>query len=138
MKSLPVLITNNSKADEYCRDKLTTVFLESGSYMDVLFKARDYIHMGHKLLSHPMAGSLKPNQTPYKSIVLESIPASKDDVMNSALLIESAIDAAEKFFRGKSLPGWSDSIKEDFKTVDLSFITRYVDSLSKGAGTATV
>lgn len=33
-------------------------------------KVRDRIHEGHLLLSHPLSGSVKPNETPYKSVMI--------------------------------------------------------------------
>ena len=130
MRTKPLLITNNKLAKEYCEKKMECMFLSDCDYISVLEAARDYIHMGHKLLSHPMAGSLKPNQTPYKSVVLETLPATPPEVNESVLLIESSIEAAHKFFRGKSLPNWSESIKKDFQTVDLSFLTAFTDKLT--------
>ena len=126
-----MLITNNSKAAEYCKDKIECRYLPDSSYLEVLYEARDYIHKGHKLLSHPMAGSLKPNQTPYKSIVLEGLSASHEEVAESVVYIEASIEAANKFFRGKALPAWSERIKDDFRTVDLSFLTHFVDRFTK-------
>ncbi len=128
MKVKPYLITNNIDAYNYCESKIECVFVE-GTYLDVLEKTRDYIHTGHKLLSHPMAGSVKPNQTPYRSIILDSLPAERDEVIHSTMMIENGIDSAKKFLAGKAAMKWNDKIKKDFRTVDLSFISRYVDSV---------
>ena len=115
---------------EYCREKMECRFLPDASYIDVLLEVRDYIHEGHVLLSHPMAGSLKPNQTPYKSVVLEGLPASREEIIDSVMLIETSIETAHKFFRGRALPDWSEKIKKDFQTVDLSFLTHFTDRLT--------
>ncbi len=130
MKTKPYLITNNQDAYQYCSPKIEALFVD-GSYVDVLEKARDYIHLGHKLLSHPMAGSVKPNQTPYRSIILESLPPTKEELTESIMLIENSIAAAQKFLAGKAAMKWSEKIKKDFRTVDLSFISGYIDNLPK-------
>ena len=129
IKTRPVLITNNILAADYCREKMECRFRPDAGYIEILCEVRDYIHQGHMLLSHPMAGSLKPNQTPYKSIVLEGLPASREEVAESVMLIESSIEAANKFFRGRGLPDWPEKIKKDFQTVDLSFLTHFADRL---------
>ncbi len=131
MKVIPLLITNNNKSYDYSKEKMEVVFLEEGTYMDVLLKVRDYVHMGHKLISHPMAGSVKPNQTPYRSVIIEAEKSPQKEVMESLQIIENSLTSAEKFLSAKSIPKWDDKTKEDFKTVDLSFISYFVDGINK-------
>lgn len=119
-----VIITNNSKVYEKYKDKFEIVFLEKGSYTDVLSKTRDNVHMGYKLLTHPMAGSLKPNQTPYKTVIVGKNTGKTD--YESIVLIENSLEAAHKFLKFKSTPNWNDKILNDFKTVDLSLIENVV------------
>ncbi len=119
-----VIITNNSKVYEKYKDKFEIVFLEEGSYTDVLSKTRDNVHMGYKLITHPMAGSLKPNQTPYKTVIVGKNTGKTD--YESIVLIENSLEAAHKFLKFKSTPNWNDKILNDFKTVDLSLIENVV------------
>lgn len=113
-----LLITNNEKVYLKYKDKLTVTF-SCISYSEILDLARDKVHSNYKILTHPMAGSLKPNQTPYKSVLL-TFGKSLD--YNSLVLIENAIESAHKFLKFKNLPKWSNSILNDFKTLDLSFM----------------
>ncbi len=96
------------------------MFLEGG-YLDILIAIRDHIHGGFRLLTHPLYGSMKPNQTPYRTVMLE-----KGEAMDfrSLELIETCITAAEKFQRNRPTPHWDERILEDFRTVDLSFMKR--------------
>lgn len=119
-----IIITNNSKVYEKYKEKYEIVFLEDGSYVDVLKRMRDELHLGYKLLTHPMAGSLKPNQTPYKTVVAEKKYGKAD--YESIMLIENSLQAAEKFLKFKQTPKWNEKILNDFKTVDLSFIENVV------------
>lgn len=125
-----VIVTNNDRVYKKHKDEKEVLFLEDGGYLDVLEKSRDLVHRGAKLLSHPMAGSMKPNQTPFRSVLLEKDsrnetrekePASPLD-MESLRLIENSIEAAKKFLSVKKTPQWPLKIREDFKTVDLSII----------------
>ncbi|HAZ36265.1 MAG TPA: GrdX protein, partial [Clostridiaceae bacterium] len=59
-----IIITNNPLSKEFFNDKYEVQFI-NGSLMDVLIKVRDLIHKGYVLLTHPLMGSVKPNQTPY-------------------------------------------------------------------------
>ncbi len=119
-----IIITNNSKVSEKYENLYEIIYLENGSYMDVLNKTRDIIHTGCKLLTHPMAGSLKPNQTPYKSIIAAKTVGRTD--CESVVLIESSIEAAYKFLKFRQTPMWNEKILNDFRTVDLSFIENVV------------
>ena len=60
------IITNNSLCRDKYQELLPVEYLEGKGYMDVLLTVRDYIQKGWRLETHPMTGSLKPNQTPYK------------------------------------------------------------------------
>lgn len=113
-----ILITNNDKVHLKYKDKFTVIF-RNINYLETLNLVRDKVHSNYKILTHPMAGSLKPNQTPYKSVLL--MPGDTLDY-NSIHLIENAIESANKFLKFKSLPKWPNSILDDFKTLDLSFI----------------
>ena len=118
------IITNNDKVFEKYKDAYEVIFLENASYVDVLNETRNKVHMGYKILTHPMAGSLKPNQTPYKSIILEKDSETID--YKSLILIENSLEAAYKFLKFKSTPNWNERILNDFKTVDLSLIENVV------------
>ena len=118
------IITNNDKVFQKYKNAYDVIFLEKGSYTDVLNETRNKIHIGCKLLTHPMAGSLKPNQTPYKSIIIEK--SSDKTQYESVILIENSIEAAFKFLKFKATPKWNEKILDDFKTVDLSLIENVV------------
>ncbi len=118
-----IIITNNSKVFKKYYSFYEVIYMENGNYMDVLEMTRDLIHTGCKLLTHPMSGSLKPNQTPYKSII---VSGNKKTDYKSVVLIENSIEASRKFLKFKQTPLWNEKIKEDFKTVDLSLIENVV------------
>lgn len=69
--------------------------MEDRGYIDILIEARDLIHKGYRLLTHPMSSSLKPNQTKFRSIMLQKTESGLD--MESVLMIERAVESAENF-----------------------------------------
>lgn len=119
-----IIITNNSKVYNKFNSKFNVIYLENGSYTDVLYTIRDLLHGGYILLTHPMAGSLKPNQTPYKTVIAIKSEGITD--YESVMLIENSIDAAFKFLKFKKTPEWNMETLDDFKTVDLSLIENIV------------
>ena len=64
-----IFVTNNDRAAEEFSGRAAKIILLE-DYRDVLVQVRDLIYAGHKLLSHPQASSLKPNQTPYRTILV--------------------------------------------------------------------
>lgn len=125
-----LIITNNPKVSEGYSDKYTLMDLSDGNYISVLEKARDLIHQGAKLLSHPLAGSLKPNQTPYRSVLLESFFPGDAEAglrpqvdLKSLHIIESSLEAAHTFLADRITTAWPDHICRDFQTVDYSLFT---------------
>jgi hypothetical protein len=115
-----IILTNNKLSYEKFKDKHKVVFIE-GTLLDVMTAARDYIHKGHVLLTHPLSGSVKPNQTPYKTIAI-SLNAGDHTDVDSVLYIENSIETAKKLLSIKSLPDWPESVKSDFRLIDFDLI----------------
>ena len=114
------LITNNPAAYEGYSGRAKTIYLEGQKFMDVLYFVRDKVHAGHKLLTHPLSGSIKPGQTPYKSVFISGEKGALDD--GSLRIIESSISAANKHIAGKKEPQWPVEILKDFQLIDFELI----------------
>ena len=112
-----ILITNNPMVNQKHFKEVEKIFLENEELLNVLYLTRDKIHQGHKLLTHPLSGSIKPNQTPYKSIMITKDKGQLD--FESLKLIEDSIVVA------KGLKDSATSEKlflEDFQLIDLNLI----------------
>lgn len=110
------IITNN----EMVRDKYAsqvTVEFHPVKYTEIMCMTRDYIHAGHKLLTHPLAGSIKPNETPYKTIFLTKSKKKMDS--ESLRIIEECIIACKKFGKER-FPNMPENMRQDFRTIDCS------------------
>jgi len=125
----PLLITNNRFCAEAFSNRCDFLFEESWNYGQVLTAARDYVHKGYHLLSHPQYGSLKPNQTPYKSLLLTMHCLDKQDKFASLLLIEQALAVYDKFQNMHPTPPWPSKVLEDFRIVDLSLMQSVFERL---------
>ncbi len=89
-----IIVTNNPLVQNKYGDAHNMIYKEV-SYEDILKEVRDRIHEGHLLLTHPLSGSVKPNETPYKSILISEERGEVDP--GSVTLIENAIQACGKF-----------------------------------------
>ena len=112
-----IIITNNPMVDEKFRETHDVVYKDV-SYRELLEEAMEWIMQGHELLTHPLSGSVKPNETPYKSLLLRKKTGNRD--VRSIELIERAIETCDKFEKRtfKYKPG----VYKDFQLVDMTLI----------------
>lgn len=124
-----LLVTNNC----LCRDKYdgrTKVdYLEGGSYLEVLIRVRDHVHRGMRIETHPMAGSIKPNQTPFRSVLLSDRKMDGDEMIENELMIEDAVLMTRKFLEDRPVRKWDEKIVNDFRQVDLELISGAIDRI---------
>lgn len=121
-----IIVTNNPLVKEKFGEDYNIEFVE-GSLLDVLKKTRDKVHEGHKLLTHPLSGSVKPNETPYKSVL---ITYKKEDLdLDSTMMISSNVETVEKFISIKQPIRWEDKILEDFMEIDMRLIESGIKSM---------
>ncbi|WDC84296.1 GrdX family protein [Caloramator sp. mosi_1] len=100
MKLKPVIVTNNPLTKASLETKYEVIFNPDASLLDILITVRDYVHKGHRLLTHPLMGSIKPNQTPYKSVAVSRQCFDEIDLM-SLNIIEDSILKAEQLIKSK-------------------------------------
>lgn len=89
---------------------------------EVLEKTRDLVQQGYRLLTHPLAGSLKPWQNPYRSIVLAE---GENLDYRSLEILENALERYRSFARkngDRERDSMSEGLKEDFSTIDRELI----------------
>lgn len=118
-----ILVTNNDRVFEKYKDQIKVYLVES--YREVLLKVRDLVYDRHVLLTHPQASSLKPNQTPYRSVAV--YPKGTEDNTKDIMLIEKCIETFEQWQKIASTPkNYERKVSEDFKTIDLSMIDNII------------
>lgn len=115
------LILTNNPLVPACMEgkgKFTIRFLPEKSFREVLVLARDMVYAGHTLYTHPLAGSVKPNETPYKSLIVSVEPHGFDE--EHAQLVSNAIAVFDKF----TPIGWEleERILKDFQLIDYSLL----------------
>ncbi len=117
-----IIITNNPMVKEKMSELAVFCYLE-GDYGDVLAKVKQQIIEKHvRLLSHPLSGSIKPNET-YSETTSQYID------IESLEFIESAIAVYEKFIKNKQRPNWSLAVLNDFAFVDFYIAQSTLDRM---------
>ena len=121
MRKDVVLVTNNP-CFRHSIESSRLLFLY-GTPLDVLTAARDSIHMGGELLTHPLYGNLRPNRQPFRSILLRNSHEERNFVSPAYLESISMIEEAVLLYSGygdrltapECLP---DATREDYAFVD--------------------
>ena len=115
-----LILTNNPLVPACMEGKglYTIDFRPELSFREVLVLARDKVYAGHTLYTHPLAGSVKPNETPYKSVIVSMVPHQFDS--QQAEIIANAIAVFDKF---KPI-GWelNERILRDFQLIDYTLL----------------
>ena len=119
------IVTNNDYVRDKYKDDFDMIYVDKvDNYTGVLFKARDLIHEGYKLLTHPLSGSVKPNETPFKTIILEKGTGLDQDGL---IIIEEAIGTINKFLNIEKTPNYNERVIDDCKVIDLSIIDNTIN-----------
>lgn len=119
------IVTNNDYVRDKYKDDFDMIYVDKvDNYTGVLLKARDLIHKGYKLLTHPLSGSVKPNETPFKTIILEKGKGLDQDGL---IIIEEAIGTINKFLNIEKTPDYNERVIDDCKVIDLSIIDNTIN-----------
>ena len=90
------ILTNNPLAEKKYGETHNVIFV-NGGFKDVIMEARNMVSQGAVLLTHPLYGSVKPNETPYRSILIQ--PDRKQYSKNSVDLSRRYSTNAERCYR---------------------------------------
>ena len=116
-----LILTNNPLVRRCMEGQgLYTIRLEEDkSFREILVEARDMVYAGHTLYTHPLAGSVKPNETPYKSLIVSVEPHGFDQQHGE--LMASAIAVFDKFRPiVRELP---ERVLRDFQLIDYTLLS---------------
>lgn len=123
-----IMITNNPKVIKKYGDREITIL--SLDKIEKIFKTtRDLIHKGYILITHPLAGSIKPFQNPYRSIILKE---GEELDYNSLKNFENSLKKYKQFEHNKNkINNLSQKILNDYQVIDLSLIESALESINK-------
>ena len=119
-----ICITNNPMVAAKKMSNVKLHFFPFDNYFEILKKVRGEVHEGYELATHPLTSSLKPNETPYRTVLL--FEKQGDLHVNSLELIEAAISLTEKFHKDEPTKMWSDKILQDFQLIDYEMVKQWL------------
>lgn len=122
-----MIVTNNPLVRDQLGSSYRVIYHEL-SLKENLREMRNMIHAGCRLLTHPLSGSVKPGETPYKSVLMLEGQGAQGSAgekgaradSESVKLIESALSACEKF--ADKSAGYSEKTLRDLQLIDLDLI----------------
>ncbi len=120
------IISNNVDIEDLVPSAFSLFLLPDAPAKDVLTAARDRVHLGAKLLAHPMAGRLRPNETPYRTVVLEDAEGPLD--LPSFEIIEYCLAEEEKY--GKSRKKYDGLMLPDLRFINCEILKSILEELS--------
>ena len=122
-----LIITNNPRVFIEYSNKEQVEFVEDAGQMEILERARDRIHLGDKLIMHPMAGRIKPHETPYKSVLLEVGVKGETTDLRSVQIIEDSMAETRKFLEGGISRKYSEAMLPDLQWIDLLLLRNGIE-----------
>lgn len=124
-----LIITNNPQANIAFSDKYDVEFYPDKDQEEILCMARDRVHLGAKLLIHPMMGRIKPHETPYKSVLLDL--DSVNTHIESVMMIEDSIAITHKDLNNTVYKKYFDEILEDLQFMDRLLLESGIEELRR-------
>ena len=118
-----LIVTNNPLVRDCLGVTYSVRFLDGATLRQVLLTVRDMVQSGHALYTHPLSGSVKPNETPYKSVLVSSRSSELDVFAES--VISDSLTLAESFPK-KDIP-LTDKLLRDFQLIDYTLLCSALD-----------
>lgn len=93
-----------------------------GEAREVLKQARDLVHLGHPLVGHPLAGSIRLQNSPFRSVVLGSRPGAYH--IRDIFLVEDLSSRLEAVNQQSQ----TEAALKDYQYIDLSLLNAVIHS----------
>lgn len=116
------IVTNNPSV----KNEYENIIFVEGSYKDVLFKVRDFVYNGGKLISHPLGASIRMFYSPYRSIIIR-----KKSEGNNEFHIKTIDNSIQNYI--KQMKSREPDLKnsEDYSFTDKSLLNSALDEFKR-------
>ncbi len=108
-----LILTNNSKVES----EFSNTVLVEGSFREVLIKAKEMVYEGHKIISYPLAASIRMMYSPTRSILISLEANSLDE--RSIEIIDASIEKYDLTMGARSV---DEKNKKDYEIIDYDLI----------------
>ncbi|HPF44503.1 MAG TPA: GrdX family protein [Syntrophomonadaceae bacterium] len=121
-----LIVTNNPMVRELTGYEHDWV---DGDCKQVITQTYNLVAAGHQLISHPLSGSIKPNQNPFKSILISKVPQGVD--IDDLKLVGSCLRVAEEFLENKVSID-PNQYRQDLQLADHDLLLNALRSIQEG------
>lgn len=122
-----LIITNNPMAVALFGGTYDVRCNEKASYRQILVQVRDLVYIGHRLRNHPLYGSLRPHETPYRSVIISAVAGAPDS--EDALIMSEALRVTDTFTPADSA-AMSEKIRHDYQLIDCELLQSALSALN--------
>lgn len=122
-----LIITNNPMVKELV--DVENCWIE-GDCQEVIRQTYNRVALGHQLITHPLAGSIKPNQNPYKSILISKLPGEVD--IAGLKLVGNCLRKTEELMENKIQIDLKVAYGHDLQLVDQDLVLSALHSIQEG------
>jgi hypothetical protein len=129
MNSKYFILTNNPLVEKNIGDRIETSCYPEKDAMEILISARDKIHLGDKAVNHPMPGRIRPDETPYKTLLMEYGGKGEVDLPSLAA-IEDSISIQQKYLPNILGFSYPDEILADLRLIDWELLKASIEELN--------
>ncbi len=119
-----LIITNNPIVKNINNAEICFV---RGDQRQVLYQVLNKVAGGHTLLSHPLAGSIKTEDNPYRSVVLSTSITEAD--LSTLNMLEYCLGKVESGVRDGMQSRQLDQLARDFQMIDKELLDNALQSL---------
>lgn len=121
-----LIITNNPMVKNTNNAEICFVI---GDCRQVLYQVFNQVAMGRRLLSHPLAGSIKFEDNPYRSVVLSKPETDVD--LSTLVMLEKCLEKVEAGVRERTAAKGGLAFARDFQMIDKELLDEAMQALGE-------
>jgi hypothetical protein len=94
-----------------------------GNTLDLFILVRQELLQGYKLITHPLTGSIGPEKSPYKTVIMSAAKGSVDE--EGLHIIDNAIIYTVNLISNHNPCSWDTISLQDFAIIDYEFVKKF-------------
>lgn len=116
-----LIVTNNPLVRSRYQNLYPVAYLNA-PLRSVLVRVRDLVYLGYELYTHPLMGSIKPNETPYKTVGISQ--AQKEFSHDQACIMADALLLLDRLPQKRRTA--DEDILSDYRLIDYTLFASAV------------
>lgn len=121
-----LIITNNPMVKNMYNAEVCFI---QGDCQQVLYQVLNKVAVGHKLLSHPLAGSIQPEDNPYRSVILSPFKTGVE--LSTLAMLEKCLEKVEAGVRNRKAATDHLPFARDYQLIDKNLVDNAMQSIGE-------